>query len=255
MFVYCPVFTRQSKLAAQYLAELNDLCKRDYGKSYFRGSVVCLDLDAYETSQAGNNGATMDAAAGMADWQRNHSSNDRHLLIELRFDYGSTSNFDLENMKQKVKHSRDILNPERVNDQVVFIYKRSIAAVANSYFSRLSKQDKEVSTWKAMDVEGFENYIVDRASLPYEPENDLGNLVRELSQKYKEGGLNALDSLLKYWIEQMELYNLRFKHAESNAIAKSILNYLQTISLEEETFEYDYLALRIEEIRKFVNSE
>ena len=195
----------------------------------------------------------MDAAAGMADWQRNHSSNDRHLLIELRFDYRSTSNFDLGNMKQKVRHSRDILNPERVNDQVVFIYERSVAALANSYFSRLSRQDKEVSTWKAMDVEGFGNYIVDRASLPYEPENDLDNLVRELSQKYEEGGLDAMDSLLKYWIEQMELYILRYKQAESNAIAKSILSYLQTISFEEKTFEYDYLALRIEETRRFVN--
>lgn len=64
-----------------------------------------------------------------------------------------------------------------------------------------------------------------------------------------------MDSLLKYWIEQMELYNLRYKHAESNAIAKSILNFLQTISFEEDTFEDEYLALRIEDIRKFVNPE
>ena len=255
MYVYSPDFSRQSKLATPYLAELNDLCVRDYGRSFFPGTIVCLDLDAYETSQTGSNDATMDAATGMADWQKNHSSNDRHLLIELRFGFKSTSNFDLGNMKQKVAHSRHILNPERVNEQVVFIYEPSVAAQASNFFSRLSKQDKEVSTWKAMDVEGFGNYIVDRASLPYEPENDLDSLVRELSQKYEEGGLNAMDSLLKYWIEQMELYNLRYKHAESNAIAKSILNFLQTISFEEDTFEDEYLALRIEEIRKFVNPE
>ena len=255
MFVYSPDFTRQSKLGEPYLADLNNLCVRDYGKSYFPGAIVCLDLDAYETSQTGNNDATMDAAAGMADWHRNHSSNDRHLLIELRFDYRSTSNFDLGNMKQKVRHSRDVLNPERVNDQVVFIYERSVAAQANSYFSRISRQDKEVSTWKAMDVEGFGNYIVDRATLPYEPENDLDNLVKELSRKFEEGGLNAMDSLLKYWIDQMEMYNLRYKYAESNAIAKSILDYLQTISFEEDTIEDEYLALRMEDIRRFVNTE
>lgn len=255
MFVYSQDFTCQSKLATSCLAELNELCERDYGKSYFPVSIVCLDLDAYETSCTGNNDATMDAAAGMADWQRNHSSNNRHLLIELRFGYRSTSNFDLGNMKQKVSHSRDILNPERINEQVVFIYEPNVAAQASNYFSRLSRQDSEVRTWKAMDVEGFGNYIVDSATLPYEAENDLDKLVKELSQKFDEGGLSALDSLLKYWIEQMDKYNLRYKHAESDAVARSMLTYLQTISFQKGTFEGEYLAMRIEEITRFVQSE
>lgn len=252
MFVFSPGFTRQSKLAASHLADLNELCKRDYGKAYFPGSIICLDLDAFEASRTGNNDATMDAATGMADWQKNHSSNDRHLLIELRFGYRSTSNFDLRNMKQKVSHSRDTLAPERVNEQVVFIYEPNVAAQASSYFSRLSKQDREVRTWKAMDVEGFGNYIVDSATLPYEAETDLDGLVKELRRKYEEGGLSALDSLLKYWIDQMDTYNLRYKHAESDAIAKSILAYLQTISFEKGSFEDEYLTLRIEEISRYV---
>lgn len=255
MFVYSPDFTRQSKLATSCLAELNELCERDYGKSYFPVSVVCLDLDAYEASCTGNNDATMDAATGMADWQKNHSSNNRHLLIELRFGYRSTSNFDLGNMKKKVSHSRDILNPERINEQVVFIYEPNVAAQAKNYFSRLSRQDSEVRTWKAMDVEGFGNYIVDSTTLPYEAENDLDKLVKELRQKFDEGGLSALDSLLKYWIEQMEKYNLRYKHAESDAVAKSMLTYLQTLSFTKGTYEDEYLALRIEEINSFIQSE
>lgn len=252
MFVYSPDFTRHSKLAAPYLAELNELCKRDYKKSFFPVPIVCLDLDAYEKSCTGKNDATMDAAAGMADWQKNHSSNNRHLLIELRFGYRSTSNFDLENMKQKVTHSRNILIPERINEQVVFIYEPNVAAQACSYFSRLSRQDREVRTWKAMDVEGFGNYIVDSATLPYEAENDLDKLVKELRQKFDEGGLNALDSLLQYWIEQMERYNLRYKHAESDAVARAMLAYLQTISINNDSLEGEYLAIRIEEISRFV---
>lgn len=255
MFVYSQDYTRQSKLATSYLAELNKLCVRDYGKPYFPVQIVCLDLDAYAASRTGDNDATMDAAAGMADWQKNHSSNNRHLLIELRFGYRSASNFDLGNMKQKVSHSRDILNPERINEQVVFIYEPNVAAQAINYFSRLSIQDREVRSWKAMDVEGFSNYIVDSATLPYEAENDLDKLVKELKQKFEEGGLSALDSLLKYWIEQMEKYNLRYKHAESDAIAKSMLIYLQTISFQKDTFEDEYLALRIEEITRFLQSE
>ena len=252
MFVYSPGFTRQSKLATSYLADLNELCKRDYGKAYFSGSIICLDLDAFEASRTGNNDATMDAVTGMADWQKNHSSNDRHLLIELRFGYRSTSNFDLSNMKQKVSHSRDILAPERVNDQVVFIYEPKVAAQASNYFSRLSRQDREVRTWKAMDVEGFGNYIVDSATLPYEAESDLDGLVKELRQKFDAGGLSALDSLLKYWIEKMDTYILRYKHAESHAIAQSMLAFLQTLSFDKGTFEDEYLTLRIEEIGRFV---
>lgn len=255
MFVYSPDYTRQSKLATSYLAELNELCQRDYGKSYFPDPLICLDLDAYEISCTGNNDATMDAAAGMADWQINHPSNDRHLLIELRFGYRSTSNFDLRNMKRKVVHSRNILNPERVNEQVVFIYEPNVAAQADNYFSRLSRQDCEVRSWKAMDVEGFGNYILDSATLPYEAENDLNKLSYELKQKFDKGGLSTLDSLLKYWIEQMERYNLRYKHAESDAIAKSMLTYLQTISFKKGSFEDEYLAMRIEEISRFVQSE
>lgn len=255
MFVYNPDFTCQSKLATSCLAELNELCVRDYGRPFFPVSIVCLDLDAYEASCTGNNDATMDAATGMADWQKNHSSNNRHLLIELRFGYRSTSNFDLGNMKQKVSHSRYILNPERINEQVVFIYEPNVAAQASNYFSRLSRQDSDVRTWKAMDMEEFGNYIVDSATLPYEAENDLVKLVKELRQKFDEGGLNALDSLLKYWIEQMEMYNLRYKHAESDAVARSMLTYLQTISFQKGTFEGEYLAIRIEEITRFVQSE
>lgn len=255
MFVYSPDITRQSKLAVSYLSELNNLCKRDYGRVFFRESIVCLDLDTYEASQTGNNDATMDAATGMADWQNNHSSNDRHLLIELRFGYRSISNFDRENMKQKVTHSRDILHPDRVNEQVVFLYEPKVSAQARSYFYRLSRQDKEVRTWIAMDVEGFNNYIVDRTTLPYEPENDLDNLIVELRNKFEAGGLSALDSLLKYWIEQMDKYNLRYKRAESNAIAKALLAYMQTLSFTKGSFEDEYLALRIEEIGRFVQSE
>ena len=98
-------------------------------------------------------------------------------------------------------------------------------------------------------------YIVDSATLPYEAENDLDKLVKELSQKFDEGGLSALDSLLKYWIEQMDKYNLRYKHAESDAVARSMLTYLQTISFQKGTFEGEYLAMRIEEITRFVQSE
>lgn len=68
-------------------------------------------------------------------------------------------------------------------------------------------------------------------------------------------GKRIIRQMTDIWIEQMERYNLRYKHAESNAIAKSILSYLQTLTLDEGTIESEYLVLRIEDIKQFVQSE
>ena len=94
MLVYSPEFTNKSKLASCCLKDLNFLCIRDYGESFFENEVVCLDLDAYESSCVGENKPTIDAAIGIADYQNNRTSSDRHLLVELRFGYKSTKNFD-----------------------------------------------------------------------------------------------------------------------------------------------------------------
>ena len=255
MFVYSPNFTRQSKMAPAFLAELNDLCRRDYGKTFFAESIACIDLDAYETACSGNNDATMDAATGLADWQNNHASSDRHLLVELRFGYRSASNFDLSNMKRKVIHSRNILAPERINGQIVFLYEPNVAAQAKNYFNRLARQDHEVKSWEAMDVDGFSNYIIDRSTLPYQPENDLVAIDADLKKKYDVGGFNGVVNLVEYWIVQMGQYNLRYKRAESNAIADVILRFLNTLTFVEDTFEYEYLPMLKDDVCTFVSKQ
>lgn len=255
MFVYSPDFTRQSKLAPAFLAELNELCERDYEKSYFPMPIVCLDLDAYEKSCTGKDDATMDAATGLADWQDNHSASDRHLLVELRLGYRSASNFDLGNMKRKVIHSRDILVPERINRQVVFLYEPNVAALAKNYFNRLARQDHEVKSWVAMDVEGFSNYIIDRSTLPYQPENNLEAIETDLRKKHDVGGFNDVVALVEYWITQMEQYNLRYKQAESNAIAEVILRFMETLTFANDSFEYEYLSVLKDDVCTFVNKK
>lgn len=251
MFVYSSDYTYQSHLSPTYLSELNVICQRDYHRHYFQNKIICLDLDAYESACSGNNDATMDAATGMAEWNDNHASGNRHLLVELRFGYKSTEHFDYANMKRKVNHSKGILLPELINENVVFLFESEIAPRAKSIFSRLSFQDNEIKKWQAMDVEGFNDYLVDRDTLPYEPENDLNEIEDDLRKKFASGGFNAVDRLLTYWLEQMAQYNLRYKHAESNAIAEVILAYLRSLSFEEGTIEADYLSLRIEDIGRY----
>ena len=251
MLVFCPKFTNQSKLAPDYMRDINDICSRDYKRAYFPETLLCLDLDAYEASCSGNNDATMDAATGISDYENNHEASPRPLLVELRFGYRSTQNFDLNNMKRKVAHSKSILSPERIHERVAFIYTKEVAPRARSFFSRLAKADHEVGTWDAMDVEGFRNNVFDASQLPYQPENNLGAIADAINKKYTEGDLETLDVLLKYWIEQMHQYNLKYKYAESDAVAKVIVDALQTFDIKD-SFEKEYIVLRIDEIKSFI---
>lgn len=251
MLVYCPEFTNQSKLAPDFMRDINEICLRDYKRAYFPEELLCLDLDAYEASCSGNNDATIDAATGISDYENNHKASPRHLLVELRFGYKSTQNFDLKNMKRKVAHSKSILSPERIYERVAFIYTPEVAPRALSFFSRLAKTDHEVGTWDAMDVEGFRNNVYDATKLPYHPENNLEAIADAINKKYTEGGLEKLDILLKYWIEQMHQYNLRYKHAESDAVARIIVDTLQRLDIKD-SFEKEYIVIRIDEIKSFI---
>lgn len=251
MFVFCPNYTRSSSLAPKYITTLNEICQRDYGKAFFADTIICLDLDAYESACSGNNDATMDGAVGMADWN-NRPSGERHLLVELRFDYQSARNFDIGNMKRKVTHSKDILKTERVNDNVVFIYDSNVVPQAINRFSRLAAQDKEIRKWLPMDPVDFKDFIFDSSTLPYVPENNLNAIRNDLNNKYKKEGLDGLDSLVQYWINQMMIYGLRYKHAESNAIAEVIFDFLQSLSPCPGSIEEDYIALLKEEVGSFL---
>ncbi len=255
MLVLSPEFTKASILASAYLTELNLLCERDYGKSCFDRQIMCLDLDAYEASCKGANDATMDAAVGIADYQNNQLSSGRHLLVELRFGYKSTQNFDLSNMKRKISHSRDILCSEPINEDVVFIYDISIAPRARNFFNRLSIQDKQIKKWQIMDVNGFNNLIKDRASLPYVPENNLKEIEENLVKRYEYGGIEELDKMVKYWIDAMNVYNLKYKHSESNAVAEVILGFLESLIPLKDKFEEEYIVLLIEDVKNFLSTK
>ena len=119
--VFDNAFVQGHVLAARFLSDLDALCRRDYnGVDYFHLTIACLDMDAYESSLSGDNDATMDASVGVANYQDNRVSDCRHLLVELRFKYKSTNNFKVENMRQKVNHTKNLLQGDRVHDEMIF---------------------------------------------------------------------------------------------------------------------------------------
>lgn len=251
--VFDESFILGHKLASQFLSDLDTLCRRDYhGKDYFHKQVVCLDMDAYETSLSGNNDATMDASIGIATYENNRMSDSRHLLVELRFDYKSTNNFDLKNMRDKVNHTKNLLPGERVHDKLFFIYTDEMAPKAKNYFSRYSKQYKDLLCWDAVSVSQYFDYVRDKSSFPYQPINDLRQIEIALENKYKENGIDGLYTISDYWIGEMEKYTMRYNKEESQAIAKVMLSFWERLPRSNDSFENEYIAFVKEKLNCYI---
>lgn len=242
--VFDDAFVQGHVLATRFLSDLDALCRRDYnGAEYFHQTIACLDMDAYESSLSGDNDATMDASVGVATYEDNRASDCRHLLVELRFKYKSTNNFKVENMRQKASHTKDLLQGDRIHDEMVFLYTDDVAPKARSYFSRLSKQYRDIACWKAMNVEDFFCYVRDKSSFPYQPINDLAQIENDLREKYQSGDFDGLIKVLDFWLDKIEKYSLRYNKEEGKAITEVILNYLNQQPASEDAFLNEYVGL------------
>lgn len=252
MLVFCPRYTQQSRLAPDFLTDLNDLCRRDYEKTCFSSTVSCLDLDAYETScRRDHKDYTVDAAVGVADFGNNRESSPRHLLIELRLGYTSTRHIGVEEMKRKVHHSREILVPETTDSQVCFLYEERVAPQAKSYFGRFRRQDKEIRNWKAMSPGDFMHFVSDKDAQPYHAINDLTAISADLNRAFQAGGLDDADRLVQYWLGQMDRYALQYQFKENDAIASVLLSFLSSLSFPEDSVEHEFVALRKDDVKNY----
>lgn len=251
--VFDESFVLKHKLAPQFASDLDSLCRRDYqGKTFFHKQVVCLDMDAYESSRSGNNDATMDAAVGIATYENNRLSDSRHLLVELRFNYRSANNFDVIKMRNKVNHTKSLLPGERVHEKVFFVYTDEVAPKAKSYFSRYSKQFGDLRCWDAVSVNEYFDYVRDKDSFPYQPINDLEQIKVELENKYKTKGLDGLYTLSGYWIDEMEKYDNRYNKEESQALAKVLLDFWEKQPQSSVSFENEIIAIVKEKLNCYL---
>lgn len=256
MLVFDDVFITGHNLASQFLSDLDALCRRDYNKAYFHKQFVCLDMDAYETSLSGNNDATMDASVGIADYENNRMANGRHLLVELRFGYKSTGNIDVENMRRKICHTKDLLVEDRIHERYVFVYEDRVVPQAKHYFKQLSRQSQyhDLFYWDAVSVTEINTYVVEKATLLYTPINDTKQIETELKAKFQKDGYNGLVCLLDYWMNEIKKYELKYNNQECEAIAKTLVGTLDQIPIPDNTDEKDYFDLMCADIKRFIQS-
>lgn len=251
--VYDEGFVLGNELSVHFLSDLDALCRRDYrGKEFFHKKIACLDLDAYETSLSGCNDATMDATVGIATFVNNKMTDKRHLLVELRFDYKSTNNFDVENMRRKVAHTKDLLSGDRIHNEMVFIYTDDVAPKARNYFARLSMQHHDIRCWKAVRVSEYFNYVRDKSSFPYQPINDLNQIEIELNKKLLSDGINGLDEITFYWLGRMNQYYMQYNKEESHSIAQVVLRFWEQLPPSDDAFEKEYIEVRKDDLKFYL---
>ena len=83
-------------------ALLSDVCKRDYKDNFFDERIECLDMDTYEVMICGGQKqATMDAVIGIADYENNHKTNCKLLMVELRLGYKSTQGLEAASLNRE----------------------------------------------------------------------------------------------------------------------------------------------------------
>lgn len=81
-------------------------------------------MDTYEVMIcSGQKQATMDAVIGIADYENNHKTNCKLLMVELRLGYKSTEGLEAASLNRKVSHTLELLNPAvcLVSDKAIFV--------------------------------------------------------------------------------------------------------------------------------------
>lgn len=132
----------------RFESTLQEICVRDYKTPYFKADVAALDLDEYEKSQKSNNDNTMDSAIGVCN---QNSKNERLMLVELKIDVSDPENMEMSALRGKVSHSKDILIGDRIDPNILIVFKTDKAKNKAERIFKNKKEDWIPVTYKELD--------------------------------------------------------------------------------------------------------
>lgn len=199
---------RRHSIHASCHNTLNAVSNRDYPNSdFFRPDIECLDLDAYEKEHCGGQAdCTVDAVLGICSCHNKRKSAYRLLLVELRMNYQSERNLSKTDMERKVLHTRDILGEElAIERESIFIFNNRIAERVRNWFSRQAQSGGELRFCRPYAVSDFPTVVNCYEDMPYVPDTDVEQVLKELKQKPWKGFITGM----QYWIRQAGEYSYR----------------------------------------------
>lgn len=206
---------------------LSMVSKKDYEHTdYFNPKIKCLDMDNYEkkilkTSHADN---TMDAAIGVANYVNNKKTKNRLLLVELRMGYKSCKNLSKENIRGKIKHTRDLLVESFIDETNYFIFTKDQVSEAEWWFNRESLNNNIFGKYRICSVEGFDEDIQDPDNMPYVPIYSKEIIIESIAIHEEKNEWELFFKQIKYWCEKA--VSIKYKRPHEYSHLKLVLqNY------------------------------
>lgn len=225
----------------KFKSTLQDICIRDYKTPYFKTNVVALDLDEYEKSQKSNNDNTMDSAIGVCN---QNSKNDRLMLVELKIKVLSPKNMDMKNLRGKISHSKEILSGDKIDPQIIFVFKTEEAKNRASSFFKENNED-----WIPVTYEELDEAFMPVEKLPFVPKTNLEVISNKFGTWVLQNNVDSLIDFTTYYIDKANQYHYS-NSLECRAIKHRLFelwnDVLEKNKDSEELCEYAELVLQDE---------
>lgn len=245
-------------LYCKYKMSLHNISLKDYPKdNYFRLDIDGIDLDQYEKDNyPQHNDMTMDAVVGIADYANNRIVKERLLLIELRMKYQSTNTLKVQELDNKICHSRSIIGSSiQVDDESLFVFNDKVAELAKKWMFVTSKENSVAVKWVAISPIELDNMLQSQSSIPYQPMTDMTDSDNQMAQLIATKNLEKLLDHIHYWHKVAEDFKREYQNNEAEHIMRHLhdkwqltKNYDDTLDSEQkgyvEVIEEDYPYLK-----------
>lgn len=241
--------------------KLQDVSEKDYhGKKYFDEHIECLDMDEYEKKacRAGDRKETVDAVIGIKKHLGKNNFSDSYLmLLELRMGYENVKNLSGTKLTDKVSHTQEILGRDKpLYGTIYFVFENRVAQRALSMFHSIKRANRNLKNCEPMSTDDFNRYIKPRSSYPYEPENDVAEIRKQLDINSYPGDINKFLGIMRYWCDKALQYKREYNIDEYNIISPELkaiwhefrsnkdIELTDDNKLDIEIMEEDYTELR-----------
>lgn len=208
--VYDNDILRKHSLYPHCCNTLQNVSNRDYPNRYsFNPQIECLDIDPYEKKiHSGHPNNTMDAVIGICSCRNDRLKiSPRLLLIELRMNYKNIRNLSVSEINEKVDYTKMLLGAEIPLEKIhYFIYDRSISEQAKRWFRSKVNEGTIPQHYVVWSVDDFGANIVSIDSLPYNPLNDMSQILKEGQSAIVAEEWNKLFSFMYYWLDKVKGY-------------------------------------------------
>ncbi|NPD91644.1 hypothetical protein [Xylanibacter muris] len=236
---------------------LDTVSKKDYpDEEFFDKSILCLDMDAFETqTHKGSKEHTVDAIIGIKDFSNNKFHSHRLLLIELRIDFESEKRLSKTELEKKVCHTKELLgNDIAINKISFFVFKQDIINRVINWFNNKSQEGGNLKFCKPISTKEFGTLIKSENSFPYVPITDLKSLEKTLLSFLEQKDYSKFINQTEYWLKEAARFKRQYNNEEHRLIMEVITGLWRKFrtsspilsddeSIDTEILEEDYEAL------------